>query len=108
MKALFTGSPDGNWFRTIPGPTEFGRLIESMMDLDIRKRPTARRIYLTLEGLLKAGEQPVVTAPSISLGTIGKLALGALALVTPAKSDTWDNNVERYRNSNGQFASGWF
>lgn len=108
MKALFTGSPDGNWFRIIPGPTEFSRLIESMMDLDVRKRPTARQIYLTLEDLLRAAQQPVVTVPTISLGAIGKIALGTLAVLALTKSNTWDGNARRYRNSKGQFASGLF
>jgi serine/threonine protein kinase len=108
MKALFTGNPDGTWFHTIPGPVGFGNLIESMTDFDVRKRPTARQIYLTLEGLLRAAEQPVVTPASISLGTIAKIALGALAVVALAKSNTWDDNVERYRDSKGQFASGLF
>jgi hypothetical protein len=106
MKALFTGSPDGSWLRVIPGPVEFRNLIESMMDLDIAKRPTARQIYLTLEGLLRAAERPVIATPNISWGTLAKLAIGTLAVVALTNTNKRDDNVERYRNSKGEFASG--
>jgi len=106
MRALFTGSPDGAMFRSIPGPAEFRNLIESMMDLDITSRPTSKQIYLTLESLLRSAERPVVATPNINWGTLAKLALGTLAVVALTNTNKWDDNVERYRNSKGEFAPG--
>lgn len=105
MKALFTGSPDGALFRSIPGPPEFRNLIESMMDLDVKKRPTPKRIYEILERLLATVEQPT-DVPSINVGFILKASATALALAALFGND-WDDKAQRYRKSNGQFASGW-
>ncbi len=113
MKALFTGSPDGVWFRMIPGPVEFRNLIESMMDPDIARRPSPSQIYQTAERLLSVPETPVFELPKIDWSKVdwGKLAIAggaALALLALVKPNSWDESVERYRNGNGQFASGWF
>jgi serine/threonine protein kinase len=105
MKALFTGSPDGALFRSIPGPSEFRDLIESMMDLDVTKRPTPMRIYQTLERLLTPSEEPT-DIPSINWGLILKASAAALAFAALFGNE-WDDKAQRYRKSNGQFASGW-
>ena len=51
-------------------------------------------------------ERPVVATPNISWGTLAKLAIGTLAVVALTNTNKWDDNVERYRNSKGEFASG--
>jgi serine/threonine protein kinase len=107
MKALFTGSPDGNIFRMIPGPVEFRNLIGSMMNMDITKRPNPAQIYQTLERLLRVPEPAPLQLPNINLGTAAKVGLVALSLLALFKSNTWDDDAQRYRNSKGQFASGW-
>lgn len=105
MKALFTGTPDGVLFRSIPGPPEFRNLIESMMHLDVTQRPMPKRIYQTLEGLL-ARQEERADVPPIKLGSI--LKVGAAGFVFAALfGKEWDNKAQRYRKSNGQFASGW-
>jgi serine/threonine protein kinase len=105
MRALFTGSPDGALFRSIPGPLEFRNLIESMMHFDVTKRPTPRQTYLTLERLLARPEQQA-NLPTLDVGTILKAAAAALALAA-LFGNKWDDNAQRYRRGNGQFASGW-
>lgn len=107
MQALFTGDPDGAPFRMIPGPADFRFVIKSMMDSDITKRPSPREIYETVERLLSVPEYPVLELPKINWGTVATVAAAAFAFVALIKND-WDNDAQRYRNSRGQFASGWF
>jgi serine/threonine protein kinase len=105
MKAIFTGSPDGALFRSTPGPVEFRNLIESMMHPDVTKRPTPKRIYQTLASLLAMSEQPAAI-PGINWGTV--FGIGAAAVAFAALfGNEWDDKAQRYRKSNGEFASGW-
>jgi serine/threonine protein kinase len=104
MRAIFTGSPDGALFRSIPGPMEFRNLIESMMHPDVTKRPTPRSIYQTLERVLATSEQQA-NLPTINLDSILKVGAAALAFVALFGNE-WDDKAQRYRKSNGKFASG--
>jgi len=50
---------------------------------------------------------PQVTKPvSVPWGTI-LLGAGAAILGVLSNANTWDSNVSRWRNSKGEFASGW-
>lgn len=113
MQALFTGKPEGAFLRMIPGPAEFRTLILSMMDPIVFNRPTPRQIYQTVERLLNIPEVPIFEFPKIDFSRIdwGKVAIAGgitLALLALIKPNNWDENVQRYRNGNGEFASGWF
>jgi serine/threonine protein kinase len=107
MTALFTGSPQPSLFASLPGPTEFRSLITRMMSPVIENRPTPREIYQTLDKLLAAAERPVLPLPIISSGGLAKIGLAAIAAVVLWNSNDWDDNVGRYRNAKGQFASNW-
>lgn len=106
MRALFTGNPSGALLRMVPGPVEFRTLIDLMTDLDIRKRPTPKTIYQTCERLLAVPEMPPLQLPKVDWGIVGLGALAIASLVV-ANANNYDDNVGRYRNSKGQFASGW-
>jgi serine/threonine protein kinase len=106
MRALFTGHPGGMILRMVPGPVEFRNLIDRMTDLDITKRPTPKDIYQTCERLLAVPEMPPLQLPKIDWK--GAALFGGLALAfIAANANTFDEKMGRYRNSRGQFASGW-
>lgn len=111
IRAIMTGDPGGALPITVP--VGFRNLVNSMTSLNLLERPTPQYIYQTVEGLLYV---PTLRAlpdlPTLPLGNIGwkgGLFLGGLAfLVLLGSANTWDDNVGRYRNGNGEFASGLF
>jgi len=110
MIELLTGSRDLR--NSIPGPPEFQALIRSMTAFDpfaknfnVDRRPTARQICERMQFILEVPEVP--EAPE-SGGNGLWWGLGiAAAVVIAANSNSWDSNAERFRDSRGQFKSGW-
>jgi serine/threonine protein kinase len=103
MRELLTGNREKSFWTTLPGPQEFRSLIDSMTERDVNKRPSARRIYETVEWLLTRPEPQPLNIPWAEIITFGGIALAAVA----ASANTYDEKAGRYRNSKGQFASGW-
>lgn len=104
IRELLTGNRENLIWTMIPGPPEFRTLIESMTDLDVTKRPSPRNIYKAVEALLAVPELPPL---QISGKGIATALAGLAALFIVGNSNTWDEEAGRYRNSKGQFASGW-
>lgn len=104
IRELLTGNREPMFLTMLPGPPEFRTLIESMTDLDVTKRPSPRYIYQTVEQLLSVPEMP-----PLQISGKGLLAAAAAvaALFIVGNSNTWDEKAGRYRNSRGQYASGW-
>ncbi len=66
-------------------------------------------IYYRLTEMLTPKPAPVqqtVEPPSIPWGAIA-LGVGAVILGVLSSANTWDDNIRRWRNSRGEFASGW-
>lgn len=104
MRELLTGNREPMFLTMLPGPPEFRTLIDSMTDMDVTKRPTARQIYQTVEALLAVPEMPPL---QVSGKAVVAALAGLAALFVIGNSNTWDEKAGRYRNSRGQFASGW-
>jgi serine/threonine protein kinase len=104
MRELLTGNREPMFLTMLPGPPEFRTLIESMTSLDVSKRPSAQQIYKTVEELLSVPEMPPL---QISGKGLLAAAAGVAALFILGNSNTWDEKAGQYRNSKGQFASGW-
>jgi serine/threonine-protein kinase len=115
MRELLTGFREPNIFKPIPGPASLTALINSMTSDNLSSRPSPQVIYQTTESILReiemkefaAMQAQQAQAPRINWGAIVKAALGIAAVAIVANSNTYDDNVGRYRNSKGQFASGW-
>lgn len=115
MRELLTGLREPNIFRPIPGPASLTDLINSMTSDDLSSRPSPQVIYQTAESILleiQMAEDAALRAqqaqePGINWGAVVKAALGIAAIALAANSNTYDDNVGRYRNSKGQFASDW-
>jgi serine/threonine protein kinase len=109
MRELLTGSKEKSWFRSLPGPYEFRQLIGWMCDPDPNKRPDATYIYQTVERLLWPPVPVPTTVPQTSgLDTALKILKGIeVAANILGSANRWDKNVKRFRNSKGQFQSGW-
>jgi len=115
MRELLTSFREPNIFRPIPGPASLTALINSMTSEDLSSRPSPQVIYQTAESILldiqiaeyEALRRKQAQAPGINWGAVVKAALGIAAVAVVANSNTYDDNVGRYRNSKGQFASGW-
>jgi serine/threonine protein kinase len=88
-------------------PDELTALIDKMTAASPWLRPDTQTIITELTDYLnKPVIQPVTTSSQGSKWG-GVLAIaGILALL--AKKNDYDSNVGRYRNSKGQFTSGWF
>lgn len=113
MRELLTGFREFNIFRPIPGPASLTVLINSMTSDNLSSRPSPQVIYQTAERILQEIEIAEYAAmqaqqsSGINWGSVIKAALGIAAVALVANSNTYDDNVGRYRNSKGQFASGW-
>jgi serine/threonine protein kinase len=115
MRELLTGFREPNIFRPIPGPASLTALINSMTSGNLSSRPTPQVIYQTAESILReiemaefaAMQAQQAQAPGINWGSVLKATLGVATVLLVANSNTYDENAGRYRNSKGQFQSGW-
>lgn len=93
MRELLIGTKAGLWWM-VAGPLELRSLIDSMMNPDVQKRPTARQVLEKVNSILQADVQlavqqpaglalaPGVQQPGTGLGlfVVGFAVLGLLAL----------------------------
>jgi hypothetical protein len=115
VRELLTGYREPNFFKTIPGPAALTDLINSMTSENLSSRPSPQVIYETAKNILleiqmaeyEALQAKQTQSSGINWGPIIKAALGITAVVLVANSNTYDEDAGRYRNSKGQFASGW-
>lgn len=115
MRELLTGLREPSIFKPIPGPALLTALINSMTSDNLSSRPSSQLIYQIAEDILRQIEMAEFAAiqahqtqvPEINWGTLIKAAAGVAAVLLVANSNTYDENVGQYRNSKGQFASGW-
>ncbi len=115
MRELLTGYREPNFFKTIPGPAALTDLINSMTSENLSSRPSPKVIYEVAKNILleiqmaeyEALQAKQTQSSGINWGPIIKAALGITAVVLVANSNTYDEDAGRYRNSKGQFASGW-
>lgn len=106
IRELLTGNKAWNRFTLLPGPVEFRNLVQSMTHPDPLMRPTAQQVHQALEAILNPPMQvPMPVQQQSGMGWL-PLILG-LGVVVLANSNKWDKKAGRYRNSKGQFKSGW-
>jgi serine/threonine protein kinase len=112
FRELLTGLKFKPAFDFSPPPRELTNLIDRMGAENPRARPNTVEIVKELRAYLNkpvAVPKPIAIPQSASTG-LGLLVTtllvgGAIAL---ANKNTYDSKAGRYRNRNGQFASGWF
>jgi serine/threonine protein kinase len=108
LRELLTGDKDNNVYPT-DIPITLRLFVERMLSLNRDDRPTAEAIYQEAQKLLAPPKpvQPTIPLPQNSgKGIVAALA-GLAALFVIGNSNTWDEKAGRYRNSRGQYASGW-
>jgi serine/threonine protein kinase len=108
INELLTGNRNGGLY-PIDVPIDLQLLLNEMTRMTRDRRPSADDIYYRLTEMLepKNTNVPQVTKPvSVPWGTI-LLGAGAAILGVLSNANTWDSNVSRWRNSKGEFASGW-
>jgi serine/threonine protein kinase len=104
LRELLTGSRGKSIFTPVPGPNQLSDLLDRMTDRNNpANRPTVTEVYRQLQGILQPAA--VQTAGKVSWGEIGLLAIGLAALFSG--TNNYDEKTGRWRNSKGQFASGW-
>lgn len=110
INELLTGSRDGGIFPT-DVPVELQLLLNRMVRMTRDLRPTADEICYRITEILEPKLIRVnISQPSqpTSIPWVPiLLGAGAVLLGVLSSANTWDENVGRWRNSNGQFAPGW-
>lgn len=103
LRELLTGSrTKGSIFQTpVPGPPGLGRLIDRMTG-PFFLRPSLSEIHQTLYRLLNPVEVPASASQGSGLGWW----LAGLAALAYATSNTYDPNVDRFRDGRGRFKGG--
>jgi serine/threonine protein kinase len=108
INELLTGNKDGGLY-PIDVPIEFQLLLNEMTRMTRDRRPSAEDIFYRLTEMLtsKPAFVPQLAQPvSIPWGAIA-LGAGAVIVGVLSSANTWDDNVGRWRNGKGEFASGW-
>src|SRR5258705_6105961 len=112
FRELLTGLKFKRIFDLSPPPRELTSIIDWMGQENPFDRPTAMQVISKLEAYLnnpvevpKPIAVPQGAGPTVGL-IITTLAVGAAAIL--ANKNRYDSKADRYRNSKGQFASGWF
>ena len=113
FRELLTGSTTKLLFDFNPPPIALSRLIDEMTAEDPLVRPSAQIVFDRLENFLAT---PVIQSKSIQLperpqgsgwGWVALAALGTVAAIA-ANANSYDDNVDRWRDSQGRFKSGMF
>ncbi|MDQ1639461.1 MAG: eukaryotic-like serine/threonine-protein kinase [Pyrinomonadaceae bacterium] len=110
IRQLLTGELEGGVYPS-DVPIEMQLLLNEMTRMTRDRRPTAENAYHRLNEILEPKPaplpQPIMQSiPKIPWGWI----LGGAALVLGSvisNANSWDERAGRYRNSKGQYASGW-
>ena len=113
FRELLTGSKTKLLFSfTLPPPTELTNLIDEMTAHDPMKRPNTQYIFNQLDAYLnkQVQQQKPAQVPQNQGSGLGWLFAAALAggALLLASANSYDENVGRYRDSNGRFRSGMF
>lgn len=108
INELLTGNRDGGLY-PIDVPIELQLLLNEMTRMTRDRRPNADDIFYRLTQMLTPkppSVQQVAQPVSIPWGAIA-LGVGAVIFGVLSNANTWDDNVGRWRNGRGEFASGW-
>lgn len=110
IRQLLTGELESGAYPS-DVPIELQLLLNEMTRMTRERRPTAEDAYYCLNEILEPKPitipQPIaLSVPKVPWGWI----VGGLALVVGgviSNANSWDEKAGRYRNSRGQYASGW-
>ncbi len=112
FRELLTGMKTQSWMDFTPPPSELTALINRMGAETPDARPSTEIIIQELHAFLNKPVEvlrpipfPQSTASGLGI-LVTALVLGGVAVL--ANKNQYDSQVGRYRNRNGQFASGWF
>jgi serine/threonine protein kinase len=112
FRELLTGLKSKLLFDFSPPPRELTNLIDRMGAENPLTRPNTVEIVKELRAYL---DKPVAVPKPIAIPQNAGTGLGLLvttllvgSAVVLANKNTYDSKAGRYRNRNGQFASGWF
>lgn len=107
FRELLTGFKTKMTFTFNPPPSELTSIIDRMTAENPLLRPDTRTIVMGLTNYLN--KPTVQTVPTSSQGVSlgGFLVVAGSILAILANKNKYDSKVGRYRNKNGQFASGW-
>lgn len=113
---LLTGTRDTATLHAVSIPEGLRGLVLKMRSDDRTRRPTSREVAAALVEILKAPTKPaspptkvpVSRSPNAGVVVGGLLVGGALLglLALAANKPQWDDNVQRYRGSDGRFRNG--
>lgn len=104
MRELLTGCRDKSIFSFMPGPPALAQLIDSMTDPEPQKRPDIDMVYQTLRDLINVPmRMPVQTKQGSGSGWWWLLGAAAVAYAT---ANSYDDGVQRFRDSDGRFRGG--
>lgn len=109
FRELLTGLRTKLAFTLSPPPRDLDLLIDSMTADDPLERPTTTVIISRIQAYLSKPQTQIAAMPESAPSWTGLLLpAAALVLGILATKNRYDSTVGRYRNHNGQFASGWF
>lgn len=109
LKELLTGDKDNGIYPN-DVPVQLRVLISRMMSFTRNARPSAENIVKSANNLLRP-QQPIQVQQIQPMGWKGLLTLAGASLgilIALTNTNSYDENVGRYRDSNGRFRSGMF
>jgi serine/threonine protein kinase len=106
LREMLTGFKTTLAFTFNPPPAELTSLIDRMTAENPLLRPDTRTIITELTTYLNKPVVQMVVPTSQGAGIGGFLVLAGTLLAILANKTTYDSKVGRFRNKNGQFASG--
>jgi serine/threonine protein kinase len=105
FREILTGCRQKLVFAPRSIPADLTNLLDEMTQPDPTKRPDTRYIYRRLDEYVTASESAKLPTPQAKW----EILIAGLGILAAALSNRnkWDSNVGRYRNSRGEFVSGW-